>query len=110
MGVVVHSYGNRWNSKVESKNYPGFTNAIDLLEHCHQIGAGGIQVVVKRLDAGVCQKSEGPERETGSLPRRIYWHSTKNLKMFQNLSEEVVSAKEAGATVLRTVCSSGTTV
>src|SRR4051812_46481273 len=46
MGVVVHSYGSRWNSKVESKNYPGFANAVDLIEHCHQIGAGGVQVVV----------------------------------------------------------------
>jgi hypothetical protein len=47
MGVVVHSYAIRGNPKVESKKYPGFQNALDLMEHCHQIGAGGIQVVVK---------------------------------------------------------------
>ena len=42
MGVVVHSYASRWNSKIESQKYPSFSNAIDLLEHCHKIGAGGI--------------------------------------------------------------------
>ncbi len=47
MGIVVHSYASRWNSKSESKKYPGFVNAIDLLEHCHKIGAGGVQVGVK---------------------------------------------------------------
>src|SRR5688500_1432091 len=47
MGIVVHSYPSRWNSKVQSQKYPGFTNAIDLIVHCHQIGAGGVQVGVK---------------------------------------------------------------
>jgi hypothetical protein len=46
MGIVVHSYGARWNSKVESKTYPGFQNALDLINHCHSIGAGGVQVGV----------------------------------------------------------------
>nr|WP_290938064.1 hypothetical protein [Haliscomenobacter sp.] len=39
-------YATRWNAKTESKNYPAFTNAIQLLEHSQSIGAGGIQVVV----------------------------------------------------------------
>jgi hypothetical protein len=48
MGIVVHSYGNRWNSKIESKKYPGFKDAVELMEHCHQIGAGGVQVGVSK--------------------------------------------------------------
>ena len=47
MGIVVHSYGARWNSKVESKNYPGFQNALDLINHCHSIRG--------RRSAGWCQ-------------------------------------------------------
>jgi hypothetical protein len=47
MGIVVHSYASRWNSKIESKKYPGFMDAIDLLQHSHEIGAGGIQVVIR---------------------------------------------------------------
>ncbi|MBU1820542.1 MAG: twin-arginine translocation signal domain-containing protein, partial [Bacteroidetes bacterium] len=34
MGIVVHSYASRWNSKTPSTSYPGFTTALDLLEHC----------------------------------------------------------------------------
>ena len=34
MGVVVHSYWARWNSKTASDNYPSFTNALQLLRHC----------------------------------------------------------------------------
>ena len=56
MGVVVHSYANRWKSKVASQKYPGFTNAIDLIEHCHKIGAGGVQVVVKEWTSDFAKK------------------------------------------------------
>lgn len=45
MGIVIHSYGSRWNSKVQSQKYPGFANAIDLIVHCHQIGAGGVSTL-----------------------------------------------------------------
>ena len=33
MGIVVHAYASRWHSMVESKKYPGFRHALDLLEH-----------------------------------------------------------------------------
>jgi hypothetical protein len=38
---VVHSYAARWNPKAESRQYPGFAHAVDLIEHCGRIGAGG---------------------------------------------------------------------
>src|SRR5712671_2389768 len=56
MGVVVHSYWSRWNSKTESKKYPGFTNAIQLLEHCHELGAGGLQVGVSKWTEDFAKK------------------------------------------------------
>ncbi|RYD93265.1 MAG: sugar phosphate isomerase/epimerase, partial [Sphingobacteriales bacterium] len=65
MGVVVHSYGSRWNSKVESKKYPGFTNAIELIEHCKEIGAGGVQTVVKDWSADFAKKVRSEREKTG---------------------------------------------
>src|SRR5258708_38346198 len=56
MGVVVHSYWSRWNSKTESKKYSGFTNAIELLEHCHELGAGGLQVGVSKWTEDFAKK------------------------------------------------------
>lgn len=106
MGIVVHSYGSRWNSKVESKKYPGFANAIDLLDHCHQIGAGGVQVVVNGWTADFAKKVRAKREQLG-----LYLEGSigvpKTAGDVPRFEQDVVNAKEAGATVLRTVCSAG---
>jgi len=106
MGIVVHSYANRWQSKTPSQKYPGFTNAIDLLEHCHKIGAGGVQVVVKEWTYDFAKKVRDKREKLGlylegsiSLPNKA-----EDVPVFER---EVINAKEAGAAVLRTVTSGG---
>ena len=103
MGIVVHSYSSRWNSKVESEKYPGFLNAIDLIEHCHQIGAGGVQVGVRNWSQNFAKKVRDKREKLG-----LYIEGSIGLpgKMedSQVFEREVVHAKEAGAQVLRTVC------
>src|SRR5258708_39458831 len=66
MGVVVHSYWSRWNSKTESKKYPGFTNAIELLEHCHELGAGGLQVGVSKWTEDFAKKVRDRREKVGA--------------------------------------------
>ncbi len=106
MGVVVHSYGSRWNAKVESSKYPGFTNAVDLIEHCHRIGAGGVQVGVKDWTADFARKVRDRREKLGlylegsiSLPKKA-----EDVPAFE---AEVKNAREAGAQILRAVCASG---
>jgi sugar phosphate isomerase/epimerase len=106
MGIVVHSYGARWNSDAGSKHYPGFQNALDLIQHCHRIGAGGVQVGVNNWSLDFAKQVRIVRENLGlylegsiSLPK-----GTSDLERFE---QEVVAAKEAGATVLRTVCLSG---
>ncbi len=106
MGIVVHSYGSRWNSKVGSTQYPGFQNAVDLLEHCHQIGAGGIQVVVKDWTPDFAKKLRERSEKLGlyvegsiGLPKKA-----ENVPAFE---QEIKNAKEAGVLLQRTVCSGG---
>nr|WP_293833717.1 TIM barrel protein [uncultured Arsenicibacter sp.] len=106
MGVVVHSYGFRWNSKADSRTYPGFTNAIDLLEHCHEIGAGGIQVVVKDWSADFASKVRDRREKLGmylegsiGMPKKA-----EDVPAFE---QDVQRAKEAGVQVLRTVSLGG---
>lgn len=106
MGVVVHSYASRWNSKVESQKYPGFTNAIELLEHCHQIGAGGIQTVVKSW-TGDFSKKLRERREKLGLYLEGSIGSPSGADDVARFEQEVIHAKEAGATILRTVTSGG---
>ena len=106
MGIVVHSYANRWNSKVNSVNYPGFSNAIDLLEHAHQLGAGGIQVVMNDWTTDFA-RSVRDRREKLGLYLEGSVGMPKKPDDVAHFEQNVIRAKEAGANVLRTVCSGG---
>ncbi len=106
MGIVVHSYGSRWHSKVQSQKYPGFVNAVDLIEHCSKIGAGGVQVVVKEWTLDFAKKVRDKREKLGlylegsiGVPRKA-----EDVPIFE---KEVKNAKEAGAVILRTVTSGG---
>jgi len=106
MGIVVHSYGLRWNSKIESQRYPGFKDALDLLEHCHAIGAGGVQVIVKDWTPEFARRVRARSEQLG-----MYVEGSIGVPGTQQdvarFEQEVKNAKEAGIQVLRTVCSSG---
>ena len=106
MGIVVHSYGNRWNSKIESKKYPGFQNAIELIEHCQAIGAGGIQVGVRDWSLDFAKKVRD-QREKSGLYLEGSIGLPKKAEDVSKFEQDVINAKEAGAVVLRTVASSG---
>ena len=106
MGVVVHSYGSRWRSKVSSQKYPGFADAIDLVVHCHQIGAGGVQVTVKGWTEDFAKKVRDTREKLG-----LYLEGSievpGNADDVAVFEREVINAKEAGAVILRTVTSAG---
>ncbi|RAK03176.1 sugar phosphate isomerase/epimerase [Larkinella arboricola] len=106
MGVVVHSYASRWNAKTESQKYPGFTNALELIDHCKAIGAGGVQTIVKDWSADFARKVREEREKTG-----LYLEGSigvpKHTGQVAAFEQEVINAREAGATVLRTVCSTG---
>lgn len=104
MGVVVHSYGQRWQGKYGSEiSIPPFQSALDLLEHCHAIGAGGIQVTVGSWTEDFAKKVRDAREKKGmylegsiALPKEA-----NDLARFEG---ELRLAKEAGAGILRSVC------
>lgn len=106
MGVVVHSYGFRWNSKVASSTYPGFANALDLLDHCHQLGAGGIQVVINNWTPDFA-RSVNERRDKLGMYLEGSVGLPKNAGELARFEQDIARAKEAGATVVRTVASGG---
>lgn len=106
MGIVVHSYGFRWNSKVQSQKYPGFSDAVDLIEHCHQLGAGGVQVVVKDWSGDFAKKVNTLREKYGMYVEGSVGVPA-NAGDVSRFEQDVKNAKEAGAQVVRTVCSSG---
>ncbi|MDF9794882.1 sugar phosphate isomerase/epimerase [Catalinimonas alkaloidigena] len=106
MGIVVHSYASRWHSKHESKKYPGFYDAIQLLEHCHELGGGGVQVGVHDWTSEFSEKIRDQAEQLG-----LYLEGSiglpKNPHEVAAFEQEVKTVKEAGVRVLRTVCLSG---
>lgn len=106
MGVVVHSYASRWNSKANSTKYPAFTDAIGMMEHCHSIGAGGVQVMVRGWDGKFSQRVRKAGEKLNLYLEGSIWlpKTAADLSAFE---QDVVAAKTAGATVIRTVCLSG---
>ena len=106
MGISVASYAYRWNLKEQSKKYPAFTNALQVLQHSEKLGAGGVQVGVRNWATGFAGKVRDAREKMDlylegqiSLPRK-----PEELDRFER---EVKDAKEAGATILRTVCLGG---
>ncbi len=100
MGVVVFSYHLRRSSKNDSKRYPRFENAIELLEHCSEIGAGGLQVGVSGWETVFAKKVRDRREQLGMfIEGQIRLPKTR--RDTDRFEKTVRAAKEAGATVLR---------
>ncbi len=106
MGVSVASYAIRWKSSTESKAYAGFENALDLLDHCHQLGAGGLQVGVRNWTADFAGKVR-TRREKLDLYLEGQITLPKQAEDIPRFEGELLAAKEAGAVILRAVCLRG---
>ncbi len=106
MGLVVHSYSARYGSKVASQKYPAFNSAVDLIEHCHQIGSGGVQVVVKDWATDFSKKVRDL-REKYDMYLEGSIQLPKSSDAVGQFEKDIKSAKEAGATIIRTVSLGG---
>lgn len=106
MGIVVHSYGFRWNSKTPSTKYPGFESAVDLLQHTYDIGGAGIQVMVNGWTEDFAKKVREHREKLG-----LYLEGSAGIPTKQEdlpaFEQTVINAKEAGASIIRTVTSTG---
>ncbi len=106
MGISIASYAIRWKSSDESQNYPAFTNALQVLEHSHKIGSGGVQTGVR----GWARDFAGKVRDAREK-LDLYLEGQISLPRTEaeadRFEREVRHAKEAGASILRTVCLSG---
>ena len=89
-----------------SLDYPGFSDALGLIRHCDEIGAGGVQVGVSGWTDDFSKKVR-EEREKRGLYLEGSISLPKEESAIDKFEKEVLAAKEAGATVLRTACLSG---
>lgn len=105
LGLVIHSYWIR-RAKPLAPDFGNVAEPIALLEASAKIGASGIQTKVSGLDAtSLAKLRDAIERH------EMYVEGTIGLPKDDGdatrFEAEVVSSKQAGATLLRTVCMSG---
>jgi sugar phosphate isomerase/epimerase len=106
MGLSIASYMIRWRSKLKSETYPGWTDPLEVLDHCRTLGAGCLQIGVGGWQSDFAGKVRDKRESLGlalegqiGLPK-----SGADVPAFEG---SVRAAKEAGAVILRTVCLSG---
>ncbi len=106
MGVSIASYAIRWQSDANSATHPPFRTALDVLAHCSELGAGGVQVGVGGWEERFAGEVRSARERMGlylegqvRLPR-----DRDDLPRFES---DIVRGREAGAEIVRTVCLSG---
>jgi len=101
MGIVIHSYGRRWQGKDSSVKFPPFENALDVLDHCQLIGAGGLQVGVDGWSADFAGKVRDTRESYG-----LYFEGSVALPKTEGevpvFDKAIRLGKEAGARIFRT--------
>jgi sugar phosphate isomerase/epimerase len=104
LGIVSDSFANR---RAAERGRPGgFTDPRVFLDHCHALGAGGIQLDLGARDRSYCAALRAKVEEY-----QMYLEGSIRLPRDRADAErfalEVDTAREAGAAVLRTVMLSG---
>jgi sugar phosphate isomerase/epimerase len=106
MGVVIHSCPIRSAASRKQNDAVPFSDPVRFLEHCRALGAGGIQVSIGTRDREYVGRLREKAQAAG-----MYLEGSIRLPQdradVDRFTSEVRTAKEAGATVLRTVAMTG---
>ena len=105
LGLVIHSYWIR-RERPLPPDFGSLAEPLEFLEAAAKVGAKGIQTKVSGLEtASLAKLRDAIEKHA------MYVEGTINLPKDQadvsRFEAEVISSKQAGATVLRTVCMNG---
>ncbi len=101
MGVAITSYFARWRSKLAGEKFPAWKDALDVLDHCAALGAGGLQTVTRGWQAD-CAGKVRDRRESLGLYLEGQVGPPESDADVERFEAEVKAGKEAGATVFRT--------
>ncbi len=95
-GICIYSYGGTRR----------FATTLDFLDHCHELGAAGIQMPLTSLDSAFAAQVRAKTAQYGmyyegivSLPGA--WNGKTDAAAFE---QQIVAAKAAGASVVRSAC------
>jgi sugar phosphate isomerase/epimerase len=100
LGIVIHSYAFRGNRNQTSSKYPPFKDALELLEHVHAYGAGGVQTRTSGWSKAFAKKIRKRCEELDMFMEGSI-SAPKTEADLERFEYEIVVAKEAGVNVFR---------
>lgn len=100
LGLVVHSLWNRWQGRYSSVKRPPLTTVPELLDHCLELGCGGLQTTVADWTA---ETADAVRRqvETHALYLEGSIELPRDRADVGRFERELKRAREAGAQVFR---------
>jgi sugar phosphate isomerase/epimerase len=101
MGVAIASYAARWGAKLHTPKSPKWTSALDVIAHCHAIGAAGVQIGVRDWPGDFAAKVR-QRREALGLYLEGQVQLPRDEKDLDRFTTDLRAAREAGITILRT--------
>lgn len=106
LGVVIHSYGIRASAENGRDGKPNFSDPLVFLDHCRQLGAGGVQLSIgTRSPEYTAKLREQLDKHAMYLEGSV--RLPKEQADLDRFAAEVRTARDAGAKVLRTVALGG---
>jgi sugar phosphate isomerase/epimerase len=106
LGVVIHSYGIRSGDSRRRKEDPPFSDPLVFLAHCKKHGAAGIQTGIGLRDKNYTAKLRKTSDDAGMYLEGVV-RLPDDKKDAERFEGELRTARDAGATILRTVCMNG---
>ena len=106
LGICTYSYGIHWRAAREGNPGARFKDVLGLLDHCKEIGAGGVQIGLAKQDSDYARQVRAKSEAHGLFYEGLT-SPPKDVSDLARFEKEIVLMKEAGATVIRTACLSG---
>ncbi len=104
LGLSIASYSLRWANRGQPQE--SWKTALDVLNHCADLGAGCLQIGVRDWQLEFAEKVR-THREKLELEIEGQISLPKDAADLDRFATQVKNAKEAGAKILRSVCLSG---
>jgi sugar phosphate isomerase/epimerase len=102
LGLADFSYIVRMKKDNRSEKFPRFASTLDMLEHLHELGYGGLQTSVRGWKKDFAAKLRD-KREAHGMYIEGQIGLPKNEAGIPEFTASLEAAKEAGASVVRTV-------
>jgi 3-oxoisoapionate decarboxylase len=102
LGLVIHSYWQRWRGKYASDTRPPFTDALQVLDHCHVLGVPSLQIMVDKWTDDFATKVRAKREALGIAIEGSITLPGDEAEV-PHFEATLLRAKEAGASVFRTL-------